>query len=151
MTADEAIKIAFLRRCQSGQLKPANEGPSLTDPALDPGRQRPVGLALQPAKSVEPAVESQQQAVGTVAYQQHQRTAAHYLVKLVAVAYQKTPAIRGGVYRLVVQLNTGKGLATEAPEEFVMVSGHIEDRKSTRLNSSHVRISYAVFCLKKKK
>src|SRR5690606_40109970 len=29
--------------------------------------------------------------------------------------------------------------------------GHIEDRKSTRLNSSHVKISYAVFCLKKKK
>src|SRR5438067_10764536 len=26
-----------------------------------------------------------------------------------------------------------------------------EDRKSTRLNSSHVSISYAVFCLKKKK
>src|SRR5215813_13748484 len=35
--------------------------------------------------------------------------------------------------------------------------GHVKgaftgaDRKSTRLNSSHVRISYAVFCLKKKK
>src|SRR5690349_22621973 len=27
----------------------------------------------------------------------------------------------------------------------------ISDRKSTRLNSSHVEISYAVFCLKKKK
>src|SRR5436305_11113591 len=27
----------------------------------------------------------------------------------------------------------------------------VGDRKSTRLNSSHVRISYAVFCLKKKK
>src|SRR5690606_40726728 len=27
----------------------------------------------------------------------------------------------------------------------------LEDRKSTRLNSSHVKISYAVFCLKKKK
>src|SRR5439155_16090240 len=27
----------------------------------------------------------------------------------------------------------------------------LEDRKSTRLNSSHVAISYAVFCLKKKK
>src|SRR5436309_5639781 len=26
-----------------------------------------------------------------------------------------------------------------------------KDRKSTRLNSSHVKISYAVFCLKKKK
>src|SRR5699024_12339190 len=34
-------------------------------------------------------------------------------------------------------------------------AGHVEardpDRKSTRLNSSHVSISYAVFCLKKKK
>src|SRR5256885_7267813 len=28
---------------------------------------------------------------------------------------------------------------------------HPEDRKSTRLNSSHLVISYAVFCLKKKK
>src|SRR5207253_7869077 len=28
---------------------------------------------------------------------------------------------------------------------------HLADRKSTRLNSSHVAISYAVFCLKKKK
>src|SRR5690554_4675317 len=31
------------------------------------------------------------------------------------------------------------------------VLGAVGDRKSTRLNSSHVRISYAVFCLKKKK
>src|SRR5690349_22225112 len=30
-------------------------------------------------------------------------------------------------------------------------SSEFEDRKSTRLNSSHVEISYAVFCLKKKK
>src|SRR5690625_5593318 len=39
-------------------------------------------------------------------------------------------------------------------EEFfrgVMEGTGIKDRKSTRLNSSHVAISYAVFCLKKKK
>src|SRR2546430_13134193 len=30
-------------------------------------------------------------------------------------------------------------------------AGHFQDRKSTRLNSSHSQISYAVFCLKKKK
>src|SRR3712207_8910297 len=30
-------------------------------------------------------------------------------------------------------------------------SGDVQDRKSTRLNSSHANISYAVFCLKKKK
>src|SRR5690349_23027104 len=36
----------------------------------------------------------------------------------------------------------GEGIPSVAPEA---------DRKSTRLNSSHVEISYAVFCLKKKK
>src|SRR3712207_6973496 len=30
------------------------------------------------------------------------------------------------------------------------LAGLVEDRKSTRLNSSHANISYAVFCLKKK-
>src|SRR5690625_3859895 len=33
---------------------------------------------------------------------------------------------------------------------FPMLDGNTLDRKSTRLNSSHVAISYAVFCLKKK-
>src|SRR5690625_1236893 len=35
------------------------------------------------------------------------------------------------------------------PKE-IWESAQVEDRKSTRLNSSHVAISYAVFCLKKK-
>src|SRR5207249_12143461 len=38
----------------------------------------------------------------------------------------------------------------EVPREIEAVVAD-EDRKSTRLNSSHVSISYAVFCLKKKK
>src|SRR5699024_11419072 len=41
-----------------------------------------------------------------------------------------------------------EGLAAAASGEF---GDDAEDRKSTRLNSSHVSISYAVFCLKKKK
>src|SRR5688572_31556058 len=32
-----------------------------------------------------------------------------------------------------------------------VIGAQIQDRKSTRLNSSHSQISYAVFCLKKKK
>src|SRR3712207_7630671 len=32
----------------------------------------------------------------------------------------------------------------------LLVERQVEDRKSTRLNSSHANISYAVFCLKKK-
>src|SRR5207253_8630885 len=39
------------------------------------------------------------------------------------------------------------GLAGKIADTF----NEIVDRKSTRLNSSHVAISYAVFCLKKKK
>ena len=35
----------------------------------------------------------------------------------------------------------------DTPEDIVWLS---KDRKSTRLNSSHITISYAVFCLKKK-
>src|SRR2546430_13738089 len=44
-------------------------------------------------------------------------------------------------------------LKAEAPEDLSVrtVAGAELDRKSTRLNSSHSQISYAVFCLKKKK
>src|SRR3989442_10961717 len=51
-----------------------------------------------------------------------------------AVGVSLACAVRGGVH-LLDRLGTGWK----------------PDRKSTRLNSSHVRISYAVFCLKKKK
>src|SRR5690606_39835579 len=40
------------------------------------------------------------------------------------------------------------GVLADRMDLFSAMSG---DRKSTRLNSSHVKISYAVFCLKKKK
>src|SRR5690349_23751956 len=44
------------------------------------------------------------------------------------------------------------GQAGEGTEGHDVEQGHVPgDRKSTRLNSSHVEISYAVFCLKKKK
>src|SRR5690349_22177744 len=48
----------------------------------------------------------------------------------------------------------GSDQPPELPEEVEDVAlrrSDQEDRKSTRLNSSHVEISYAVFCLKKKK
>src|SRR5258705_5935642 len=39
---------------------------------------------------------------------------------------------------------------TQEEQECIHVQGLIQDRKSTRLNSSHLGISYAGFCLKKK-
>src|SRR5690349_22694238 len=58
-----------------------------------------------------------------------------------------TAAVLGGIgniYGAVVG-----GLVLGVVE--AMATQYIPDRKSTRLNSSHVEISYAVFCLKKKK
>src|SRR5690625_6706243 len=45
----------------------------------------------------------------------------------------------------------GPTIATPALEHAGELVSVPSDRKSTRLNSSHVAISYAVFCLKKKK
>src|SRR5256885_9941115 len=48
------------------------------------------------------------------------------------------------------QVYAGKGMTLEAPEIIARGRPVHTDRKSTRLNSSHLVISYAVFCLKKK-
>src|SRR6266498_6136744 len=45
----------------------------------------------------------------------------------------------------------GRGFRVRLPGWRPPFAHVARDRKSTRLNSSHVRISYAVFCLKKKK
>src|SRR5690349_21941560 len=50
---------------------------------------------------------------------------------------------------LAVQIGTSK--KGQAVSDRNRRDVHGGDRKSTRLNSSHVEISYAVFCLKKKK
>src|SRR5690606_41993790 len=52
----------------------------------------------------------------------------------------------------VVRRTSGYRAETLAPSATALDQKvtHEQDRKSTRLNSSHVKISYAVFCLKKK-
>src|SRR3989442_7654287 len=48
-------------------------------------------------------------------------------------------------------LVVGRGAETKAKEFLALIDRYPAiDRKSTRLNSSHVRISYAVFCLNNK-
>src|SRR2546430_4293546 len=56
---------------------------------------------------------------------------------------------RGLEYGKIVQnlFTSAKTIALAA----LILTGLFLDRKSTRLNSSHSQISYAVFCLKKKK
>src|SRR3712207_7198386 len=53
----------------------------------------------------------------------------------------------------LAELDQGTGAQRRSPDpcHLSLRPGHVRDRKSTRLNSSHANISYAVFCLKKKK
>src|SRR5690606_41013667 len=58
----------------------------------------------------------------------------------------------GGHHRFELFLSRRERRAASVKDLTQMVGGFLfRDRKSTRLNSSHVKISYAVFCLKKKK
>src|SRR5437773_9386428 len=63
------------------------------------------------------------------------------VIRLVA----EIPGVKPEDVKISVEANllTVKGTKEQVAEE--------KDRKSTRLNSSHITISYAVFCLKKKK
>src|SRR3989442_9675849 len=56
-----------------------------------------------------------------------------------SIKLSRTPPLRGGECSVLIQ------------QQWLQFRSSVLDRKSTRLNSSHVRISYAVFCLKKKK
>src|SRR5690606_15255816 len=61
-----------------------------------------------------------------------------------------------GVVQLLAPRQVSRFIGMPGSEGMIRACGVREivtgvDRKSTRLNSSHVKISYAVFCLKKKK
>src|SRR3712207_6895168 len=69
------------------------------------------------------------------------------------------PILPMGRSYVSAQRGTGENLRPETRRQnwaasWTLVTGHYAaidpDRKSTRLNSSHANISYAVFCLKKK-
>src|SRR3712207_7722912 len=68
----------------------------------------------------------------------------------IAVSEQALLVQQGGVPQMEAVLPDG---VLESMHEalVVVVRTRLEDRKSTRLNSSHANISYAVFCLKKKR
>src|SRR5256885_4936969 len=67
-----------------------------------------------------------------------------------------TTLFRSGMHiplEQVANFNVGGGamnISRENGKRVVAIGVFIQDRKSTRLNSSHLVISYAVFCLKKK-
>src|SRR5689334_24162633 len=64
-------------------------------------------------------------------------------VAMLAAPFPPAPGSERGAVPVILDLN-GEDLLRD------VAASDAEDRKSTRLNSSHSSISYAVFCLKKK-
>src|SRR5690606_41046769 len=71
-----------------------------------------------------------------------------HLVAMLATGFARTTTSSSGCRRGGHLVDASPGSCT-APTSASTMSA--VDRKSTRLNSSHVKISYAVFCLKKQK
>src|SRR5256884_5843871 len=78
---------------------------------------------------------------------------AYYKALVEAGVYVGANALEVPETGTTVRLKEGKRRVQDGPyaETKEQLAGFIIDRKSTRLNSSHGYISYAVFCLKKKK
>src|SRR5690625_6217164 len=93
--------------------------------------------------------------IGTF-YMQSALSASKYpdfkLRKLNGDEAEVEPVVIDGVYSLgsMNPINERLQLTAEG-SHYSREASYVEDRKSTRLNSSHVAISYAVFCLKKKR
>src|ERR1035441_11125504 len=68
------------------------------------------------------------------------------LVKSLLLKATTTPFRGAGTVRFTGDGRDWLGPTVRLPERLI-----VPDRKSTRLNSSHLGISYAVFCLKKKR
>src|SRR5258707_9194028 len=66
-------------------------------------------------------------------------------------ACSRATNIRGFVGKSIAEQGDGSCRVWAKTSNGAKHAGVILDRKSTRLNSSHANISYAVFCLKKKK
>src|SRR5690554_3524957 len=116
--------------------------------------QRTKSLVAEDAASVEDleretASLQSAKAQITALRAQIEQTASGLREEEVNLAFARIYAPMDGT---VVSINARQGQTLNASQSapIILRLADLSDRKSTRLNSSHVRISYAVFCLKKK-
>src|SRR5690625_2747837 len=87
-----------------------------------------------------------QEAITTAA-----KAAGYYVAGIYREKASGARADRPELLRMIGDLQPGEVVIAEKIDRISRLPlPEAEDRKSTRLNSSHVAISYAVFCLKKK-
>src|SRR5258707_6856648 len=107
-------------------------------------KQNPVSIFQQALDNVMPTIEVRSRRVGGATYQvpvevrtdRRQALGIRWLITAARDRNEKTMTERLSAELLDASNNRGNA---------------VKNRKSTRLNSSHANISYAVFCLKKKK
>src|SRR5690625_3803353 len=109
-----------------------------------------LGLALQAAQLPLQLVPNVRQPLQVL------HGAAHTVLRVAAALFVFGDArslfdIGPQVFRLGLNQPRNHSLLNNGITTWAQTGAQEEDRKSTRLNSSHVAISYAVFCLKKKK
>src|SRR5699024_11547476 len=85
-------------------------------------------------------------ALNLASWIKHARKLQTFWKKLV---YLKRKCMNSIFWKLLLLYWIAAGITKYSSEKYTNIHYRI-DRKSTRLNSSHVSISYAVFCLKKK-
>src|SRR5207302_6719863 len=135
---------------RSAPRPPTLSGQALGLERLDDVRPRTYALdvapQLRPLAEVDfdmagPAEHGEQVGVGDGVLRAHQETLrSQRTLQVVEARRQVLARVLLGSRRCI--------LAKQRREALVHL--RVEDRKSTRLNSSHVKISYAVFCLKQK-
>src|SRR5437667_833843 len=79
------------------------------------------------------------------------RTASAFDLHLAAAGFCATSCCRARRESLVKSSADAVRVPSNAAMASIKPGAYFQDRKSTRLNSSHITISYAVFCLKKKR
>src|SRR5690606_25077790 len=105
----------------------------------DTDHRRPLGHSSSPpSESSKPAATTERISAGSTS-----GTWRWISTVIAAAAADSSDA----PYRFVARVNTA---TSSRPATSKVSMSTVTDRKSTRLNSSHVKISYAVFCLKKK-
>src|SRR5690554_1569510 len=131
------LKLVLESVVDDGEVRDLDLAMLLNVPVNRLGRLKKAGAPAGAAETPEPDDEQDDATAATI------RPNQAILVRLLLKHPEYAPlTMRPGnaeMFELIAPLMPGTGS-----------NGKI-DRKSTRLNSSHVRISYAVFCLKKKK
>src|SRR3712207_4282214 len=113
-------------------------------------KNAPLEVFRQALDNVAPAIEVRSRRVGGATYQvpvevrpeRRQALAIRWIIQAARGRNDKTMVDR--LSAELMDAANNRGNAVKKRED-------TQDRKSTRLNSSHANISYAVFCLKKKK